>query len=71
MECLHSVDECPCCFKRELQRLLPGAVCFEKDAEGHATIKVLDLETCIKAYLQATGIDIRHLVDDESSELSE
>jgi hypothetical protein len=71
MDCLQSVDKCPCCFRRELQRLLPGAVYFGKDANGKPTIAVADLETSIKAYLQATGIDIRQLIDEDPSESSE
>jgi len=71
MLCQHSVRTCPCCFKDEIRRLLPGAIEFEKDVNGRDTVVTADLETCIEAFLKATGIDVRHLVDDDTSESTE
>lgn len=71
MTCKHSVVNCPCCFKRELQRMLPGAIKFYTGSDGKPVLIVADLETCIEAFFQATGIDVRQQIDKNPSESSE
>ena len=57
---------CPDCFKSEVIRLLPGAVRFEKNAEGRDIPIVGTLEACREAFLRSTGYDIALGVDGDS-----